>query len=272
MAACILCGKSAGLLHALHKSCFEKYNQSELEIGELLLSQLGSTDCAVLIENIDRILAGYGFKKAAQQRTLVRALEFFPEKYLDKNPALDPAAWIGFLKARSFDQRLLLNKHFIVQQENLPALRSLRKNQLPPVNCNAADFPVRLRAQESLWWCFRHAGILAAGSAAPGRQWSVIRQLMDRLFLSEPEQRLQPAPVAAGKILLTSQRLYFAAARGAAAVIEYADIYSCTPLPDGIRIQLNLPQALPETYLCEDPRLFYRFLHHARFTGAAQNQ
>ena len=264
MAACILCGKSAGLFHALHKGCLEKYHQSDREIGELLLSRLGNTDCATLTAGIDRILTGYGFKKAARQRTLVRALEFFPKKYIDKNPAIDVAAWINFLKAQPFDERLLLNKHFVVQQENLPALQSLRRNKLPKVNGRPADFPTQLRAQESLWWCFNHASMLALSPAAPRRQWSVIRQLVDGLLAGKPKPSLPPAPVATGKILLTSQRLHFTAARRAAIIIEYANIYSCTPVADGVRIQIKLPQALPETYLCEDGRLLYQFLHYAR--------
>jgi hypothetical protein len=265
MGACILCGKSAGLSYSLHKTCFEKYNASEEVIAVHLADGLGKIETAFLANTIRNEIANYSFVAEAQQRTLNRSLEYFSKNHIEKNRSItfDILSWIDVLDELAPDESLFVNKHFVAQQQNLPAIQALRNQQLPEGNCNPANFSINLRESEQLWWCFNHGSMEQLKPTKNKRQWSVVMQLVESLLPTKNKQSLERKSLGVGKLLITNQRVCFESGDDVV-FTEYKDIYSCTPVGDGIRLQSKQLATIPYTYFCEDGRLLYGFIKFAQ--------
>lgn len=265
MGACILCGKSAGLFYSLHKNCFEKYNASDQIIADLLIKGLGNNESARLANTIRSEIAGYEFAPEAQQRTLNRSLEYFSKHYIEKNNnvAFGISSWVEVLSELAPDESLFVNKHFIAQQQNLSAMRVLRNLQLPEGNCNPANFSITLRVNEQLWWCFNKASMEQLKPVRNKRQWSVVTHLAENLLSKKNKPSLEAESLGEGKLLITNQRVCFEK-DGEVVYTEYEDIYSCTPISDGISLQSRQLNAISRTYFCEDGRLLYGFVKYAQ--------
>ena len=265
MGACILCGKSAGLFYSLHKNCFEKYNTSDQIIADHLIAGLGKAESAQLANTITSEIAEYEFAPEAQKRTLNRSLEYFSKHHIEKNnnTTFDILSWVEVLDELAPDESLFMNKHFIVQQQNLSALYALQNLQLPEGNCNPANFSMMLRENEQLWWCFNKGSIEQLKPAKSKRQWSVVMHLAESLLSKKNKQSLERESLGEGKLLITNQRVCFEK-DGEVEFTEYQDIYSCTPISDGIRLQPKQLNAISRSYFCEDGRLLYSFIKHAQ--------
>ncbi len=263
MGACILCGKSAGLFYSLHKDCFAKYNNSSQVIAEHLFEGLENAESDQLANSITNEIASYQFAEEAQQRTLNRALEYFSKHYLENNVFSNINSWLALLNELSPAEVLFVNKYFLTQQQNLPAIGCLQSGQLPESNCNPANYSIDLRKTEQLWWCFNESSLEQLKPVENKRQWSVVMHLAENLLRKKNKQSLEKQNLGEGKILLTNQRIFFD--RGEEMQFtEYREIHSYTPVNNGVRLQSVQPQAVPDTYYCEDGRLLYAFIKHAQ--------
>ncbi|MFK7795531.1 MAG: hypothetical protein AB8B89_09290 [Gammaproteobacteria bacterium] len=265
MGACILCGKSAGLFYSLHKSCFAKYNASDQVIADHLIDGLGKAEPVQLANKIISEIGKYEFAPEAQQRTLNRSLEYFSKHHIEKNNeiAFDVLSWIKLLDELAPDDSLFVNKHFIAQQQNLSALLALQNLQLPEGNCNPANFSIELGESEQLWWCFNIGSMEQLKPTKSKRQWSVVMQLAESLLPKKNKQSLERESLGEGKLLITNQRVCFEK-DGEFVFTEYKDIYSCTPVVNGIRLQPKQLDAISRSYFCEDGRLLYGFIKYAQ--------
>ncbi|MDW3095296.1 MAG: hypothetical protein R8G33_06475 [Gammaproteobacteria bacterium] len=263
MGACILCGKSAGFFYSLHKSCFAKYNKSNQVIAEHLVEGLENVECDQLANIITNEIASYRFADEAQQRTLNRALEYFSKHYIEKDIFCNIDSWLALLNELSPAEALFVNKFFITQQQNLLAVEILQTGLLPESNCNPANYSIDLRETEQLWWCFNESSLEQLKPAEHKRQWSIVLHIAENLLQKKPKQSLEKKNLGEGKILLTNQRMCFDSGEDLR-VTEYRDIYSCTPVVNGVRLQSAKLQAVPDTYYCEDGRLLYAFIQHAQ--------
>lgn len=267
MGACILCGKSAGLFYSLHKECFNKYDSSNQHIANLIESGLGRQSTQNISEQIEQHIKSHSFTGEASSRTLNRALEFYAKNHLNKNQLKDIniTAWLELLEHLSPDESLFINANFVVQQQNLPAVSALNENLFPEKNCNPANFSIELNSTEQLWWCFEGAYIEQSQPNKSGRQWSIVMQIFEGLLPKKKQKQkkaLQTERSNTGKLLLTSQRIQFEGGSESSGV-RHRDIYSCTPVPGGVKIQSTEPKSLPKTYACEDGRLLYLFIKKA---------
>jgi hypothetical protein len=271
MGACILCGKSAGIFYSLHKKCFEKYNASDQIIADHLITGLGKTEPAKLANIIIAEITQCGFATEAKQRTLNRSLEYFSKQHIEKNKTIsfDILSWVEVLNELAPNESLFVNKHFVYQQQNLLAMQALRRQQLPESNSNSTNFSISLRENEQLWWCFNKASLEQLKPISNKRQWSVIMQIAEGLLPKKNKQSLKRENFGEGKLLITNQRVYFE--RDEKAVFtEYQDIYSCTPVSDGVRLQSRELTAITHTYYCEDGRLLYGLIKHAQNNTSAE--
>jgi len=269
MGACILCGKSAGLFYSLHKSCFEKYNSSDQVIARYLLEGLSQAESAQLANIITNEISSYEFLAEAQQRTLNRSLEYFSRHHIEKNNNIpfNIESWVDLLGELTPDESLFVNKHFVTQQQNLLAVRILQSQQLPESNCNPANFSIELRENERLWWCFNKCSLEQLKPLKNKRQWSIVMQVAGSLLPKKQKQTLERETIGEGKLLISNQRVCFE--RDEEAVFtEYRDIYSCTPVSDGVRLQSRQLTAIAQTYYCEDGRLLYSFIKYAQNSSA----
>ncbi len=265
MGACILCGKSAGPFYSLHKECYRKYDASKHTIASYLAKELGVTQSSILANKIIKHIAEYNFIPEAQQRTLNRALEFFASEYID-SAELDSTkiqAWTEVLDELSPDESLFVNPHFLSQQYNLSALYQLNESCLPESNRHPANYSIQMRAQEVLWWCFDKSEIERDTPVENKRQWSVMMQIINTTLPKKRKSSVEKKPLADGKLLITNQRIFFESDEFTDE-LEYREIYSVTPVKQGVRLQSKLKSATPQTYLCEDARLLFGFIKYAQ--------
>jgi len=266
MAACILCGKSAGLFYSLHKNCYRQYDDSRRNIAQSIAKELGRLPSDVLADKIQQSIARCGFVEEAHNRTINRALEFYASNFLETNqpsPFL-VQAWTALLEKLSPDASVFINQNFLIQQYNLHALQQLKNRQLPECNCHPANYSIQLRKQEVLWWCFDKSEIQEDVTEQNPQSWSVTMHLLDSLLKKNSKQVVNRSSLGSGKLLLTNQRIYFEGEDLTPSELEYPHIYSLTPVKEGIRIQPKHATSVALTYLCEDARLLFEFIQYAR--------
>lgn len=265
MAACILCGKSAGFFYSLHKNCYRQYDESRRNIAQSIAKELGNVPSDVLADKLHQYTASCGFVEEAHNRTINRALEFYASNFLETNPPSSSLvqAWTALLERLSPDASVFVNQNFLIQQYNLHALQQLKNRQLPEYNCHPANYSIQLRNQEVLWWCFDKSEIQKDETEQNPQTWSVTMHLLDSLLKKNNKQALNRSSLGPGKLLLTNQRIYFDGDQ-AQSELEYLHIYSFTPVKVGIRIQPKHATSVALTYLCEDARLLFEFIQFAR--------
>ena len=269
MGACILCGKSAGLFYSLHKKCFKKYNDSNHQIANLISSGLGKQSTLTISEQIQQHIQSLSFTSEASARTLNRALEYFSKNHIDIHQLreTDISDWLELIDCLSPDESLFINTNFVAQQQNLFAVVSLLDNSFPDKNCNSANFSIELNPNEQLWWCFDEAYVEQSQPIRDGAQWSIVRQIIkDVLPNKKQKQSFLTSRSDTGKLLLTNQRIQFEAGNESSEVL-HSEIFSCTPVSGGVKIQSTQAKSLPMTYACNDGRLLYLFIKKASESG-----
>ena len=262
MGACILCGKSAGFFYSLHKECFEKYEASDDSLVESLSVQLGVSAPQNIADNLQQQVASFNFSDEASQRTLIRALEKYSGAYLEKLSNEDYQSWLDVLDILALDESLFINSNFIRQQLNYPVIKRLQAGILPTSNANQANFTVQLNHGEVLWWCFSSSHVETIRPSQEQKKWSVLMQIANNMLPSKKKNMLEVEELGKGKIWLTNQCLYYESEEGVRN-FEYNGIHACTPVRDGVRLQLKELNSRPQTFYCEDGRLLFEFIHFA---------
>ncbi len=265
MGACILCGKSAGPFYSLHKNCYSKYEASKQEIAQVLSAQLNVVDTVQVATLVKQRITKFNYVEEAEKRTLNRTLEYFASEYID-NARLTHSeikAWLDLLDALSPDDTLFVNPNFLAQQYNLHALHELRHASLPDSNRHPANYSIKMREREVLWWCFDNGEVEQDSAIEEKQQWSVLMQVLGSLFGNKQKPKLEKKTLGDGSLLVTNQRLYFESDTYTEQ-LDYLQIYSVTPINNGVRLQSNASTAKPLTYLCEDARLLFAFIKHGQ--------
>jgi hypothetical protein len=143
---------------------------------------------------------------------------------------------------------------------NYPAVRNLRAGKLPLSNANQANFTVQLSRDEVIWWCFSSARVETVRPKQQQKKWSVLLQIVDNMLPAKKKNILEAEELGNGKIWLTNQCFYYESEAGVSS-FEYNSIYACTPVKDGVRLQLKELNSRPQTFYCEDGRLLFEFIH-----------
>ena len=265
MGACILCGKSAGPFYSLHKSCYSKYDNSNSLIATIISEGLGKDSAAKLASKINAQISECEFVAEAQQRTLSRALEYFAAHHIEtthlSSSQID--SWIDLLEALSPQESWFINQNFLSQQYNVHALQQLKGHRLPESNRHPANYSIKMREQETLWWCFDKCEIQQDKPIENKRQWSVVMQIIESAVRKKQKQTLGRSSLGEGKLLITNQRIYFDS-NELKEELMHRDIYSCTPVINGVRLQSKQSTAMPKIFLCEDTRLLFEFIQFAQ--------
>ena len=265
MGACILCGKSAGLFYSLHKNCYQHYEDSRLKIAELLSKQLGDSQPSQLAKQISHHVEKCGFVAEANQRTLIRGLEYFVSDNVEINQltAEQIHAWLEVLEILSPDESLFVDPYFLAQQYNLPALYQLNTQSLPDSNRHPANYSISLRDQETLWWCFDNSEIKRDEPVEQAQSWSIMMHIIKTILPKKHQASVRKASLGDGKLLITNQRIFFES-QELVDELGYNDIYSVTPVKNGVRIQSRSASSTAKSYLCDDGRLLFNFIKHAQ--------
>ena len=272
MGACILCGKSAGLFYSLHKNCYQLYQSSSAPIISILENQLGHEASADLAQRLHMQVEKLDFTEEARQRILVRALEKFAKQQFRQEEKIGQTcqAWISLLEQLKLDAALFIDPEFLDRQRELPVIDSLYRGILPHSNCSDEQFPLVLKEQEKIWWCFEDVSVNELQPPQKNRQWSVAVQILEGILPRRKKSSLQKTELGRGILWLTSQQLCLEC-DGKITSIAYRDIMTLTPEYDGVTIQTNERQALPATFRCKQGRLLYRFLQYANVTSVQRH-
>jgi hypothetical protein len=271
MGACVLCGKSAGLLHSLHKNCYQQYHAETELLVDNLANQLNTSAAEQLAANITIQVESLPFVTEARARTLVRALELFAKKHLHSKPGMQKYAdaWPSLLACLELDKDLFIDPKFLSRQQNLAALSALSQGVLPA--CNVGENALLLAENETLWWRFDEAGLGQLLPPSEEKKWSVATQLIDNL-LPKKQKRVVSNDQDYGSWVLsvTNQRLLFIC-NAENQMIRHQDIYSVTPVDGGVKVQCKQQKAMPQFVRCEDERLLYLLIRHAQTIYSQQN-
>ena len=262
MGTCILCGKSAGFFYSLHKDCFSRYESSEESLLKILSDQLGTSTTEHIAKNLHLLVSSFGFSEEASQRTLIRALENFSVNNLEKLPDQKYQCWLDLLEKLALNESLFINSNFILQQINYSLVKNLRTGKLPSSNANHTNFSVQMHQDEEVWWCFSSSFVETVRPKDEKKNWSVLTQIISNTLPSKKKNLLETKKLGKGKIWLTNQCVYYESAVGVQS-FAYRSINACTPVKNGVRLQLEALNSRPQTLYCEDGRLLYEFIRFA---------
>lgn len=266
MGACVLCGKSAGLFHSLHKNCYQQYQAHTKRLVENLTVDLTTLPAEQLADKIHQQVESLPFVTEARARTLVRVLELFAEQHLQSRQDMQQYAdsWPAILSSLQPDKDLFIDSAFLARQQNIAALTALSHGVLPA--CNATQNATLMSKNETLWWHFDEAGISPLTAPTKQKKWSVANQLMDNLVKKQQQPALNVHQEKGWMLSVTNQRLLFIS-NAQDQSIHYRDIYSATPIEGGVQVQCKQQRAMPQFISCEDERLLYLLIRHARNQG-----
>lgn len=262
MGACVLCGKSAGLLHSLHKNCYQQYQAETDKLVDVLASELSTLSSEQLTTKIHQQVEALPFVSEARARTLVRSLEKFTETHLHAKQDMQKYAdaWPALLANLQPDESLFIDATFIARQQNFTAFSALARGELP--TCNVGENATILRDKESLWWRFDDASIHYLSAPKEEKKWSVATQLINNMM---PKKQKQVGYVSDTQWMLsvTNQRLLFMSDEEDLS-ISYQEVYSVTPIEGGIKLQCKQEQAMPQLIRCEDEKLLFLLIRYAQ--------
>lgn len=220
---------------------------------------------AELVRQSQTIVQQLEFVEEAQQRALVRALETYAKQTFAREnySVAKSGAWVTFLDNLNIDSKLFLDPNFIVEQKNLPAQALLRNRKLPDCNCNVIQFPLELKANETLWWRFSDVQLDQLQPKKPKQRWSIALQIAESVLPRKTKRSVEHKALGAGTLWLTNQRMYFEKEQEVIS-IAYGEINALTPEFDGVTLQSNELQARPQTFRCEEGKLLYQFLRYVK--------
>ena len=255
MGKCIVCDRSAGPFYSLHKTCYQAYQDVR---GDLQRIFSESIESAVKAEELAEAL--YGCRPASPfslrqfENLIIRtwqeqAGQIVRSKSLDHRHANYLLAVAPVLAIEDKD----VEPHLFQRLANIQHLERINQGKPALKIFTALDDGIDLAPDEAVIWVFED--VMKAEqqqSRAENQQWSIFQSILNGLFNKSryKDKELRIKVEAAGNLAITNQSLYYVT-KGKVTEICLADIYSITPMKDGVRIQTTQRDTTPDTYITD---------------------
>ena len=135
------------------------------------------------------------------------------------------------------------------------------------INLLAANSPklrdkVEMADDEVLIWVIEEVLKVETQRDTTDQQWTVFRSIINNLFNKSRYKQFDEKVEETGQLAITNRGFHYVTKNGSTK-IEFEDIYSTTPLKDGVRIQTTQRDTTPNTYITGDGRFTYTLLRYA---------
>ncbi len=265
MSKCIVCSKSAGPFHSLHKACLPVYQNTrkclENKFSDCIASADSSSDVVVTIQscNPSKQFSVTLFK------VLVSKAWFKQAELVIKDSSLNLAATKVLLRiADGFGiNNQDIDDYLLVRLSNVEQLQRLQNNQ--PIDKCFEDISeeIELEQHEAIVWKFSDTARTEQQRYSQEKQWTVFSTVLSNIMMKKRYKELAVKIEESGTLLVTNQGLHY---KNNKTILQtkFSEIHSITPMKNGVRIQANLRGAMPDTYVTGDGRFTYALLQYAQ--------
>lgn len=269
MGKCVVCSKSAGPFNSLHKICLPDYQGVRKclhdTFPECITSAQDTFDPLVLIESC-KTSAHFSetqFKKLVFKAWLEQA------ELVIKDSALNSNATKNLLRiADAFNfSNEDVDDYLIVRLSNIEHLERIENNQTIEKDFGYIDGDITLAQDEIIVWEFKDTMRSEQQRHPQGKQWTVFSSVLNNILMRKRYKELAIKIEESGTLLVTSHGLYYKN-NEIYVQTKFADIYSVTPMKNGVRIQAKTAGAMPDTYITGDGRFTYALLQYAQVRNA----
>ena len=264
MAKCVVCSKSAGPFHSLHKSCLPSYQDTRRSLREkfsdYITAEEFTTDAVEtlrackLSENFSEVHFKELFVKIWQEQAKLTVKDSSPH-LLNAKKLVQLAD--GFdLSDKDVEEYLYTRLYNVGYLELLQKKQSLNISLEVPVG-------IELDGNEAIVWKFERTTKHEQQRFSQEKQWTVFNSVLNTSLLKKRYKELAVTSEESGILLVTNQGLHY---QHNSTVIRtrFSEIYSITPMKNGVRIQASTSGAMPDTYVTGDGRFTYALLQYAQ--------
>ena len=261
MGQCVVCAKSAGPFNALHKKCLPSYHATqeclELKISESIQASFAKDK---LIEMLESCKPSMSFSPSIFNSMVRKAWQKQAKTVIRQSPLNSGNAKAMLALASSLDiQPVDIEEHLILKLENLEYLEKLSLG-LPL----AKEFSHHgIDKQQSIVWVFTNVERQEQKTISSEKEWTIFQSVLNNLLNRSRYKKLDVKIEEKGELIITTENLYYIRNQ-VSKKIAYDEIYSVTPMKDGIRIQTSQPGAMPDTFITGDGRFTYELFKRVR--------
>jgi len=262
---CIVCSKSAGPFYSLHKACYKIYEDTrkclEQTLSKCIRSDVHGDE---LLDSLYSCKLSSIFSLSLFESLIKRAWQDQSKEVLKSMPL--HAAHANYLLAIVSELEIEdedVEPYLFSKLANLEHLICINQNKAISINSSALNDEINLIDDESLLWIFEDTLRVEQQRYSEEKQWTVFQSIINNLFSKSRYKVLAVKTEAAGNFAITNRHYYYIT-KEKTIRIRITDIYSITPMSDGVRIQTTQRDTTPNTYLTGDGRFTYALLRYAQ--------
>jgi hypothetical protein len=264
VAKCVVCSKSAGPFHSLHKACLSTYQDTRGCLRKKLADYITAEAFSInLIETLNACKPSEKFSKLHFKELFIKTWrEEAKLTTKDSSPNLLTAKKLVHL-AEAFDvSDEDVGEYLLTRLSCVEHLDRLKTNK--PLE-SKFDVPagIELWASESIIWIFKPTAKQEQQRFSQEKQWTVFSSVSSAILMKKRYKELAVKSEKSGMLLVTNQGIHYQY-NSAVTQTKYSEIHSITPMKNGVRIQANTKGAMPDTYVTGDGQFTYALLQYAQ--------
>ena len=261
---CIVCNKSAGPFYSLHKSCYQIYQDVRECLRQVFLKSIElceqSSKLTSAIEKCkpSSLFSQSLFNSLVKREWQDQAIRIIKSKELNGEKANYLLDIAPALEIEDKD----VEPHLFTRLSNIEHLERIQQMKSIADVFSGSQIEIELENDESVIWVFKETLDVEQSRFSSDKEWTVFQSILNNLFKKSRYKELEAKVESVGKLIVTNQFLHYVTNKNITK-IAYSEIYSITPLKEGVRIQTTQRDSTPSTYITGDGRFTYALLRYA---------
>ena len=265
MGKCIVCNKFAGPFYSLHKTCYQVYEDTREDLHDAFSKSIKSfTPESKLVDTVRECRPPSSFSLRLFESLIVREWQDRALQVVkSKTPNGEQANYLLQI-AQTFNiEDRDVEPHLFTRLSNVEHIERIQQEPSISGLYSGSQAEVELENDEFLIWMIDEVLEVEQQRNSTNANWTIWQSIIVSLFKKSRYNELETKVEATGKLVITNKNLCYVTNKDTSK-IAYAEIYSVTPMKDGIRIQTSRRDSTPNTYITGDGRFIYTLLNYAQ--------
>lgn len=265
MGKCVVCNKSAGPFHELHKACLSTYQDARKCLREKLADLVKAAD--ISSQTIEALYAC----KPSNQFSSAHFKELFTKYWSEHAALIVKESSLNLIAAKNLlfiaDEFNLTDKDvddfLYTRLSNFEHLDRINQEKASEKFIGLVPDSIKFDEGEYIIWQFENTDKSEQEKYSQQKSWTILNSLFDNMIMKSRYKALDVRVEESGNLIVTNQGLYYLH-RDSVKETKFTDVHSITPMKHGIRIQAIQKSATPDTYITGDGRYTYALLQYAQ--------
>ena len=265
MGKCVVCNKSAGPFHELHKACLSTYQNTRKCLREKLADSVNSAEISSqAIEDLHAC-------KSSNQFSSTHFKELFSKYWQEHAVLIVKESSLNLVAAKNL---LHIADEFMITDKDVDDFLYTRLSNFKHLNRIYQEKPaekyighvpegIEFKENEYIIWQFEDTDKSKQENYSQQKPWTILNSLLDNMFMKSRYKTLDVRVEESGKLIVTNQGLFYLY-KDSVIETKFSDVHSITPMKHGIRIQATQKDATADTYITGDGRFTYALLQYAQ--------